>query len=312
MSGTGNAFRGSMVPLWVVGHRGSPTEEVQNTISSFERAVARDGANALEMDICVTRDGELIVWHDFDPATLIARLRQWSLEPYMRHRPRSFSRPVSELTLAEARAQLGYVRVDARVPTFADVLAWSRAHPRLGLVFLDLKLPEHRADLVPVFLSRLDTLLAAAPPRFGLVIESAHEEILEALERAGSKHARALDVAETDGIDKVRRVAPAWACAMKPRLIHSLFPSRRQLELVDRLRATSVRHVGAFTVNQEDQMRALLRAGVNAIVTDRPALLRTVVEAHEALGARRRRNSSAPSAPMVAPITAPAATSPGK
>ena len=37
------------VHFWVIGHRGSPEREVENTIESFERALV-DGANGLELD----------------------------------------------------------------------------------------------------------------------------------------------------------------------------------------------------------------------------------------------------------------------
>src|SRR6188472_1752478 len=93
--------------FWVIGHRGSPTHEPENTLPSFERALA-DGANGLELDLCVTADEQVVVWHDADPDESRARFRQLGLEPAVRYRPRvpsqaRFRRPVHELTLAELR-----------------------------------------------------------------------------------------------------------------------------------------------------------------------------------------------------------------
>src|SRR5687768_11171658 len=48
----------------VVGHRGSPSKKVENTIESFEEAVLVDGADVVETDLCVTKDGEVVCWHD--------------------------------------------------------------------------------------------------------------------------------------------------------------------------------------------------------------------------------------------------------
>ncbi|MCF7826585.1 MAG: hypothetical protein K9M55_08025 [Candidatus Marinimicrobia bacterium] len=50
-------------PYLLFGHRGSPKHEPENTIPSFQRAIA-DGCNAIELDVHRTRDGHLIVFHD--------------------------------------------------------------------------------------------------------------------------------------------------------------------------------------------------------------------------------------------------------
>ena len=41
--------RHSSAPFLVIGHRGSPCFEVENTMASFRRAVEREGANGLEV-----------------------------------------------------------------------------------------------------------------------------------------------------------------------------------------------------------------------------------------------------------------------
>lgn len=43
-------------PIVVVGHRGAPREAAENTLASFAKAVDL-GADAIETDVCVTRDG---------------------------------------------------------------------------------------------------------------------------------------------------------------------------------------------------------------------------------------------------------------
>jgi glycerophosphoryl diester phosphodiesterase len=50
-------------PTRVVGHRGSPTKALENTFESFDRAEA-DGADAFELDVRLTLDGEAVVHHD--------------------------------------------------------------------------------------------------------------------------------------------------------------------------------------------------------------------------------------------------------
>lgn len=50
-------------PIWVVGHRGSPRRARENTLESFDFAEA-EGADAIELDLQQTQDGELVVFHD--------------------------------------------------------------------------------------------------------------------------------------------------------------------------------------------------------------------------------------------------------
>ncbi len=50
-------------PLWIVGHRGAPRRARENTLDSFDFAEA-EGADAIELDLQQTRDGELVVFHD--------------------------------------------------------------------------------------------------------------------------------------------------------------------------------------------------------------------------------------------------------
>src|SRR5437660_7246801 len=62
-------------PLQIVAHHGSSLELPENTIRSCERALFL-GANALEIDICMTSDQQLILWHDWDPDDLVSLGRQ--------------------------------------------------------------------------------------------------------------------------------------------------------------------------------------------------------------------------------------------
>lgn len=50
---------------WVIAHRGASADEVENTLPAFERAIA-DGADFVELDVQVSLDGALVVFHDLD------------------------------------------------------------------------------------------------------------------------------------------------------------------------------------------------------------------------------------------------------
>lgn len=70
----------------VAGHRGSPTLEPENTFASFERAL-NDGANSLETVLCLTGDDEEVLWHDWNPDSARALLREAGFEPFVKYKP---------------------------------------------------------------------------------------------------------------------------------------------------------------------------------------------------------------------------------
>ena len=58
----------------VIGHRGAAGYAVENTLPSMDTAIAR-GANALEIDLCMTADSAIVLWHDWNPDDAIAEMR---------------------------------------------------------------------------------------------------------------------------------------------------------------------------------------------------------------------------------------------
>lgn len=127
----------------VIAHRGASGSAPENTLPAFELAV-RQGADALELDVRLTRDGVPVVLHD---ATLDRTTDQQG--------------PLGALTLAELRkADAGFrLTLDggrtypfragaARVPTLADVL---RGFPELP-VLVELKEPSAQAAVRQVIL----------------------------------------------------------------------------------------------------------------------------------------------------------------
>src|SRR5437762_2999751 len=47
--------------LLIYGHRGAPWSAIENTLASYAAAL-REGANAIELDVCVTADGAAVIW----------------------------------------------------------------------------------------------------------------------------------------------------------------------------------------------------------------------------------------------------------
>lgn len=90
----------------VIAHRGASWDERENTLPAFERAIAF-GADFVELDVQVSRDGALVVFHD---------LHLDRLTP--------LSGPLRRRPLAELR--------DVGIPTLEEVLELTRG--RIGVM----------------------------------------------------------------------------------------------------------------------------------------------------------------------------------
>jgi glycerophosphoryl diester phosphodiesterase len=93
---------------FVLGHRGARRRAPENTLRAFDLAL-EEGADGVELDVRLDRDGDVVVIHDAD----LARVTKGQ-----------DTRAIEKLGRAELdRVDLGD---GATVPRLADVLAWSR------------------------------------------------------------------------------------------------------------------------------------------------------------------------------------------
>ncbi len=107
----------------VIAHRGSSADRPENTLAAYQRAVEA-GAGAIEIDLRLTRDGQLVSLHD-------ARV----------DRTTNGSGPVAAMSLSEllqldAGSWFGESYRGIRVPTFRQIMRLARGQVD---VLLDLK-----------------------------------------------------------------------------------------------------------------------------------------------------------------------------
>jgi len=55
--------------MLIIGHRGAPSIKPENTLESFQAALD-DNVDGIELDVQLTQDNELVVFHDFDTQKL--------------------------------------------------------------------------------------------------------------------------------------------------------------------------------------------------------------------------------------------------
>jgi glycerophosphoryl diester phosphodiesterase len=250
---------------WLVAHRGGSLLAPENTLVAFDRA-AELGADALEIDVRRTRDGEVVVFHDDDTDRLTGQ--RGSVE----------ARSAAEVKGLDAA--YGFTRdggatyplrgLGVRIPTLGEVLV---RYPDLRLN-IDAKTPD--AALAEV-LARV-VLEADASER--VCVGSFHDAQAERLGRLLPGVARFFPQgAATCHVLAAKAGSEAAGC---PRYDLADLPHRLNgLTVVD---AKVVRHfhaqripVHVWTVDEEGEMRELLALGVDGIVTDRPDVLAAVL-----------------------------------
>ncbi len=164
-------------PLQIISHHGYTKSYAENTIQACRFALEA-GATALEIDVCYTSDGQVVLWHDWDPDDAANVGRRWTGNDAYKVEPpdlgSAFRRPVIELTLAELRENYRYVRdaradsgegVDTTIPTldtfFEEAKSW-RKPPQV--VYLDIKMPADAVQHAPQLADKLCWLMKTYAP----------------------------------------------------------------------------------------------------------------------------------------------------
>jgi glycerophosphoryl diester phosphodiesterase len=302
----------------IVGHRGAGASAVENTIESCERAVEIEGADAVEIDLCVTKDGQVVVWHDWDPDALVAFARQAEAELYSLCRPvappagHPMRRPVCDLTLDELREHYGYAIVgttqivSARLPVLEDVVRWARTKPGLKAVFLDCKVPPARKELIMVVAAALRHEVEREPVGTQFVFLTPYAEVLEVMKAVVPAAGRSLDVeippgfvpdrSQLSAVARARASGNGWASIGRPLFTIGGWWTYRKtiqadLELIREAHRTTQPLVPAYyvcwTINRTHEMRYLMRLGVSGLLTDFPSRLRRLLNRKRRQDARR-------------------------
>ena len=293
----------------VCGHRGSPINEPENTIPSFERAFS-EGVNSLETDICVTRDKEVILWHDWNPDDLVSLLREKGFEPEVAYKP-DFPAPLSgyrnktsELTLQDFREHFNYIRkgesepIGAHIPTLEEFIKWLLDKVKVNYVYLDMKVPSNEKELVIVILNQLDLLVKKFNPPCKFIIETFSKEVLETAKSKYPDLIYCLDVELPPGFiffprmysgtKKAIQNKNSVALVLRPKFITigSWMTYRRVMRYDVRKKRIynkknpdqQINFLIGCTINDKREMECLIKKGVNGIQTDYPRRLTNIVK----------------------------------
>lgn len=253
----------------VIAHRGASAYAPEHTHAAWELAL-RMGADYIEQDLQMTRDGVLIVMHD---ETLNRTARGEGCTGRVIDRTLAQVRDCSAgAWFNEARADRADARfIEERIPTLDDVLARYAGRARF---YIETKRPDAAPGMEEALVSllRVHGLLAASV-RAGLpdvILQSFSADSLRLLARL------APDTPRVQLIENRRRADFAVIATYA----HGVGPTRRAV--TERFMEGARTHglaVHPWTVNEPAEMRRLSALGVHGMFTDQPDTLREVLQA---------------------------------
>ena len=262
--GCGSAALGLSVarPLFIA-HRGASAEAPENTLAAFRRALAV-GVDGIELDVQVTRDGVPIVFHDATLVRLIGR----------RGRIAQFIRSELDEFLVRGEA----------IPTLAEVLALTRDR---CVVEVELKRGTPVAPVVEVIRqTRAENAVILASFEQELVAEARLRapQLPRMLICEGGDRRQSTARARADRLASVLAALGAAGVSLDHRAISSA-------EFITALKCRGF-CVWCWTVNQPRAMLRLARWGVDAILSDDPALLKSTLSTPAATNAETQALTS--------------------
>lgn len=241
----------------VFAHRGASAAAPENSLAALQRAVD-DGADGVEFDVQRCGSGELVVFHDRTLGRCLGVTGQ------LRDTPLSTLRA---LTLDPVDRRAGRPASGQRVPTLEEWLA----HAPPGLL-LNL---EAKVEVAA------DASLGAACARALVAAGRAGTSVLSCFHPAGLASASAVKAVPRGtlvGTDGIWRARLALGLATRPMAVHP------HHALVTPGRVARWHRLGlavlVWTVDDPEVARRCLDAGVDALITNVPAVMRPLCEAY--------------------------------
>ncbi len=272
-----------------IAHRGARSLAPENTLAAARKAL-ETGADMWELDVGMTADGELIVIHD-------ATLDRTSDAAFVY--PDRHSRDVRTFTLEELRrldfgswfvdtdpfgqAAAGAISPEELqsyagepVPTLREALLFTRDRGwRVNVEIKDLSWSEGEAGLA----ARVAALVEELDMADRVVLSSFNHTYLERVREAAPRIVTGVLASEpVQNPESLLR--GLGASAFHPR-VSTLGP-----EGIARLRDLGF-GVHVWTVNETEEMEALIRAGVSGLFTDFPQVLKVLLDARAPLSRNR-------------------------
>ena len=293
----------------IVGHRGAAGLAPENTLAAFALA-AEQGVDAIELDVLLSADGELVVHHDFRLKPELARTPDGN---WVGNHQLS---PIQDLTVGQLKTyDVGRLKPGTRyarrypdqqpadgerIPTLREVIALlkQKAAPDLAL-WIEIKTspekpeltphPQTVADKVARVVTSEDFTLRTRILSFDWRALARIQEIAPEIPTVylTSKYKQFKPMNKKGTLSWTAGLDPADFGGSLPRMIKAAGGKSWGAKYTD-ISASDVQQahdlgiaVYVWTVDSTSDMTYLLQTGVDGIITNRPDLLQSVLKQHE-------------------------------
>ncbi|MCF7978691.1 MAG: hypothetical protein K9L82_11855 [Chromatiaceae bacterium] len=240
----------------IIAHRGAASARPENTLSAVVKAL-EDRADWVEIDVQETADGEVVVAHDSDFMKLAGvDLKVWNAT-------------MADLAEIDIGSWFDPAYSAERTPTLREVLLTAKGR---GKVLIELKYYGHDIAL--------------------------EKRVAQIVDETGMTDAVAAMSLKRPGVEKMQQLRPDWPQGVLAATaigdlsalevdFFALNTGQISLRLIRRAHAQG-KKVYAWTVDDPVTMTRLISIGVDGLITNKPALARTVMETRNQLSAPER------------------------
>jgi glycerophosphoryl diester phosphodiesterase len=239
--------------VWVVGHRGAMGYCPENTMVSFERALEL-GADWIELDVHLPRDGEHAVIHDE------------TVDRTTNGNGMVKDHTLAELQKLDAGAWFGAEFAGQHIPSLDEVLTWARNRDTI----VDIEIKNAPIYYVGIEQAVVETLRTHDMTEQAIVISFDHASV---------QRVKELDARIATGVLYAGRPVDGGVTLAKQAQANALLPHWAYVTPDDVQRAHAEGIAVAPWVSSDPLvLQQLVGAGVDAIGTNHPDVLRQQVE----------------------------------
>lgn len=290
--------------ILLAAHRGGKTQNPENTLKAFKAAVDEFKADILELDLCATKDDELVVIHNLflDKTSDIEELTDtvgdsakhyvidYSLDELRRLNfgykfvDEDGNRPYRRIVSKEQEDRAEVIREnDIGIVTIEDLFAnFYSSHPEL-LYIVEIK---DEGDVGKKAADKLHALLTETYPNYvdNVVIGTFHPEIEDYLATeypdlirgASTKGAAGFIITQIFGVNIFNK--SEFYCLQLP-IEYDIKGLKLNLLKKNYINRAHKRNIAVqyWTINDRETMEKIIDYGADAIMTDNPKLLDEVL-----------------------------------
>lgn len=251
-------FYNQKYPVAVIAHRGYDDRAPENTLTSFRKAY-EIGASMIELDVHLTKDGEVVVMHD----TTLDRTTTGSGEVK--------NKTLDELKQLDAGIKFNKIFEGEKIPTLDEVLAYAKDKISVNI--------EIKSEAV------------SDNPKPGMGIE---EKIVNLVKKYNMEEYVMVSAFKGKALKRIKTFSPKISTGL---LMVSDGLFRSHIEYVSTIKADAIHEFSKFvsksdiakskkynirenvwTVNDPHTMGKLIDRGVSGLITDRPDLAIRVLQ----------------------------------